>query len=92
MIQPAVFVKVLRTEAPRGDRATRYSPAWILTVTNGEDSFHPVTSFSCFETEYSFNEQTTLATARSVSALLGDVPISLYQRVGGLETFLEDLT
>jgi len=91
MILPVVFIKVLETSHPRGDRATSKSPAWKVTVCNGDKEFYPVSGFSCFADGYYFDKADAVKWAWQVSNILGGVPLSLYRAVPNAEPiFVED--
>jgi hypothetical protein len=92
MIKPVVFVKVLSTTALNGDRATKLSKAWRVSVTNGEESFYPgyAQGFSCFqESPDIFNFVNAITLAKSVAKIL-DCPIMLYKRSELVEIFEGD--
>jgi len=93
MITHALFVKVLETQAMHGDRATKSSPAWQVTVCNGYKSFIPMKHVGYFSDENYFVRNDAIAWAKEVAQTLGGVPVSLYvlQWPTSPELFVEDL-
>ena len=92
MITPALFVKLLETTHPKGDRARVNSNAWRVLVSNGEREFFPVDVFSCFSEGYYFDKPAAVKWAWDVATTLG-VPVSVYRYMGhgNPDQFVEDL-